>query len=48
MEKDKKMRESVKNERTKLINLMLKEKAGGGKIQAPKMSKKELMTCETL
>lgn len=48
MEQDKKMRESVKNERTKLINMMLKEKAGGGKTQAPKMSKKELMTCETL
>ena len=48
MEQDKKMRESVKNERTKLINMMLKEKADGGKTQAPKMSKKELMTCETL
>lgn len=48
MEQDKKMRESVKNERNKLINMMLKEKAGGGKMQAPKMSKKELMTCETL
>ena len=48
MEQDKKMRESVKNERTKLINMMLKEKAGGGKTQAPKISKKELMTCETL
>ena len=48
MAQDIKMRESVKNERTKLINMMLKEKAGGGKTQAPKMSKKELMTCETL
>lgn len=48
MEQDKKMRVAVKNERNKLINMMLKEKAGGGKMQAPKMSKKELMTCETL
>ncbi len=48
MEQDKKLRASVKTERTKLINMMLKEKAGGGKTQAPKMSKKELMTCESL
>jgi len=48
IELDKQQRASVKKERTKLINMMLKEKAGGGKTTAPKMSKKERMTCETL
>ena len=48
IEKDRKMRESVKEERSKLINMMLNEKAEGGKMQGPKMSKKELMTCESL
>jgi len=47
-EKDKQMREAIKKERTQLINMMLKEKAGGGKTQGPKMSKKERMTCESL
>ena len=45
---DKQQRESVKKERTKLIDMMLKEKSGGGKTQAPKMSKKERMTCDSL
>lgn len=48
LELDKQQRESVKKERSKLIDMMLKEKSGGGKTQAPKMSKKERMTCETL
>jgi imidazolonepropionase-like amidohydrolase len=48
LEKDKQMREAIKKERTQLINMMLKEKAGGGKMQVPKMSKKQRMTCETL
>ncbi len=48
LEKDKQMRESVKQERNRLINMMLKEKSGGGKMQAPKMKKKELMHCESL
>lgn len=48
LEMDKQQRESVKKERAKLINMMLKEKAIGGKTQAPKMVKKELMTCESL
>jgi hypothetical protein len=47
LEKDKQMREAIKQERTQLINMMLKEKAGGGKTQGPKMSKKERMTCES-
>jgi len=45
---DKLQRASLKNERNKLIQMMLNEKAGGGKTQAPKMSKKERMTCESL
>ncbi len=45
---DEQQREAVKKEKAKLINMMLKEKAGGSKTQAPKMSKKKLMTCESL
>ncbi len=48
METDQQQRTAVSQERNKLIHMMLKEKAGGGKTQAPKMSKKEQMTCETL
>ena len=48
IEKDKQMREAIKKERTQLINMMLKEKAGGSKMQGPRMSKKERMTCESL
>jgi len=48
LELDKRQREAVQKERAKLIHMMLKEKSGGGKTQAPKMKKKERMTCETL
>ncbi|NHF61167.1 amidohydrolase family protein [Flavobacteriaceae bacterium TP-CH-4] len=48
LEKDRQMRESVKQERNKLINMMLKEKVNGGKMQGPKMKKKERMHCESL
>jgi imidazolonepropionase-like amidohydrolase len=48
LEKDKQNRAAIKKERTQLINMMLKEKASGGKTQGPKMSKKERMTCESL
>ena len=48
LEKDLQLRESVKQERSKLIDQMLKEKESGGKTQGPKQSKKELMTCESL
>ncbi len=48
IEKDKQLRASVKNERNKLINMMLNEKAGGAKTQGPKMRKKELMHCNSL
>ena len=48
LEKDQQMRDAIRKERTQLINMMLKEKAGGAKTQGPKMSKKERMTCESL
>lgn len=48
LKKDQQMREAIKKERSQLIDMMLKEKAGGGKMQGPKMSKKERMTCESL
>lgn len=48
LEKDQQQREAIKKERNKLIGLMLKEKAKGGKTQAPKGKKKERMTCESL
>lgn len=47
MQKDEQLRESVKKERTELIDMMLSEKESGGKTQAPKMSKKEIHTCES-
>ncbi len=47
LEKDLQMREAVKKERNQLINMMLAEKAGGGQMQAPKMRKKEIHTCES-
>lgn len=47
LDKDKQMRESVKKERNQLIDMMLAEKAGGGKMQAPKMKRKEMHTCES-
>jgi len=48
LEKDQQQREAIKKERNKLITMMLNEKEGGGKTRAPKGSKKEKMTCETL
>ncbi|QCX00499.1 amidohydrolase family protein [Aggregatimonas sangjinii] len=47
LQKDEQLRESVKKERNQLIDMMLSEKEGGGKTQAPKMSKKEIHTCES-
>jgi imidazolonepropionase-like amidohydrolase len=47
MEVDKRQRETIKKERNQLIQMMLKEKAGGGKTQEPKQSKKEQFTCES-
>jgi imidazolonepropionase-like amidohydrolase len=48
LEKDKMQRAAIQAERTKLINMMLNEKAGGGKTQAPKQNKKRNFECETL
>lgn len=48
LEKDKMQRTAIQAERTKLINMMLNEKAGGGKTQAPKQNKKRNFECETL
>ncbi|WP_299776675.1 amidohydrolase family protein [uncultured Formosa sp.] len=47
-EKDKLQRESIKKERSKLINLMLQEKSKGKKTQKPTGKRKEEMTCESL
>ena len=46
--KDLKQREEIKQERNKLINMMLKEKEGGGKTQSPKNKKKEKFYCDSL
>jgi len=48
LEKDKQQREAIKNERNKLITMMLKEKDSGGKTQAPKNTKKEKLHCDSL
>ncbi|MBT8314186.1 MAG: amidohydrolase family protein [Maribacter sp.] len=48
LEKDKQQREAIKKERSKLINMMLREKEAGGKTQAPKNNKKEKFHCESL
>jgi len=47
LEMDKQQRAAIKKERNQLINMMLKEKAGGSKTQEPKQSKKEQFTCES-
>ncbi len=47
LEKDKQQREAIKKERNRLIHMMLKEKAEGGKTQKPKQDKKEVMHCES-
>ena len=48
LEKDKIQRQAIQKERTQLINMMLKEKSGGGKTQAPRQRKKPRYECETL
>ncbi|MFS4469357.1 amidohydrolase family protein [Maribacter sp. 2210JD10-5] len=48
LEQDKQKREAIKKERNELINMMLQEKSGGGKMQGPKQSVKKNFTCETL
>ena len=41
-------RKAIKQERNKLINLMLHEKVNGGKVQPPSKKVKKLFHCETL
>ena len=48
LEKDKRLRETVKRERNQLINLLLQEKESGKKTQEPDQNKKELMHCESI
>jgi len=48
IEKDKAQQEAIKKERATLVQMMLDEKAGGGKTQKPIQRKKQNFTCETL
>ncbi|WP_394970878.1 amidohydrolase family protein [uncultured Croceitalea sp.] len=48
LELDKQKRLAIKKERIELIDMMLKEKSGGGKMQGPKQRVKKNFTCETL
>ncbi len=48
LEKDKMLRESAKQERSKLINLMLNEKKNGKKMQGPQQNKKIRFHCDSL
>ena len=48
LEKDMEMRKAIKEERTKLINMMLKDKNGGGKTKAPFGKDKRFLHCESL
>jgi len=47
-ENDKAQREAIKKERNELIQMMLKEKEGGGKTQKPAQRKKERFNCNSL
>ncbi len=47
IEEDKEKRKAVKEERAKLINMMLNEKMNGGKVQAPKKKVSKNFTCDT-
>ncbi|WP_405381633.1 amidohydrolase family protein [Maribacter sp. LLG6340-A2] len=48
LEMDKQKRAAIKKERNELVTMMLKEKAGGKKMQGPKKSIKKNFTCESL
>ena len=48
LEKDKKHQEAIRKERAELVQMMLNEKANGGKTQKPVQRKKQNFTCETL
>ena len=47
-EEDIKKRKAIAEERSQLINMMLKEKLGGGKTQAPMIRKDRNFECDTL
>ena len=47
-ENDKAQREAIKKERNELVQMMLKEKEGGGKTQKPAQIKKERFNCNSL
>ncbi|MCJ7467756.1 MAG: amidohydrolase family protein [Maribacter sp.] len=46
--KDKEQRDAVKKEKSELINMMLKAKAGGGDAMGPRPKNKERFNCESL
>lgn len=48
IEEDAQMRQNVKNERNKLVKMMLDEKNGGAKTRAPKGKDKREFHCETI
>ena len=48
IEKDKAQQEAIKKERAELIQLMLNEKAAGGKTQKPVQRKKQHFGCDTI
>ena len=48
LETDKAKREAIKAERSKLVNMMLAEKNGGGKTRAPKRKENRYFHCESL
>lgn len=48
IEKDKQQQAAIQKERNLLINLMLREKAGGGDTQSPEQTKKEQFHCDSL
>ncbi len=48
LEKDRALREAVRQERSQLINMMLNEKESGKKMQGPKQNKKSRFHCESL
>lgn len=48
IEKDKEQQSAIKKERAMLVQMMLDEKAGGGKTQKPVLRQKQNFTCESL
>jgi imidazolonepropionase-like amidohydrolase len=48
LEKDRELREAIRDERNKLIHMMINEKNEEGNSQSPKQNKKEKFHCESL